>query len=224
VADFWPDDRDYANAAALAISMLAARDIEARVVGSYATGTYVPPYSDIDVLAVSPEGEGAPVRDVVCEVAHAVPGTICVTVDPFDRQAILYSILDRGLQIDWFVVELDAVGREHPVWRGAHAGPDDVSCRAWSSLLYTLGLLMKGGVRARALAAHDLAEHWVWLASRGVEVTALPACVPALDSNLLALIEATADSVPPHDRLRDLLRGRLADARARIWPTPAGRP
>lgn len=203
----WPSRDEYDRAAERALSALTARGIQARMVGSYAQGRLDIPYSDIDVLAIARTGEGARTRDAVIDAARALDDAVCVTIDPFADEAIVYSIHETGLQIDWFVVE--RIGDEQRrIWHGERPQPIDVTCRAWSSLLYTLSLLLKDDSR-RGLAARDLAEIWVWLSGNGVDVSSLPASAPAATDDLPGLIAATAKIAPPDDRLSKILYSRL---------------
>lgn len=205
----WPTRHDYESVVARALAALAARDIEARIVGSYAAGTLVPPYSDVDVLAVAETGDGPGVRDEVFEIAGSLNDTLCVTIDPYATEAIIYSIHDCGLQVDWFVVER-VNGIERRIWRGDQQRQINVSCRAWSSLLYTLSLLRKDdGPESRRLAARDLAELWVWLGGNGVDVSSLPPQVPEASDDLFHLIRKTAEIVPHDEQLATILYSRL---------------
>jgi hypothetical protein len=204
----WPTRADYDRCASRAIELLQARGIDAKAVGSYATGSLRIPYSDLDVLAIAPDGHGAAVRDQVIDAARAMDDVVCVTVDPFDRQAIVYSIHSNGLQIDWFVVE-GVGGAERPVWRGERAQPVDVTCRAWSSLLYTLSVALRGET---ADAARNLEEHWVWLSMNGIDVSTLPAIVPAGGDDVVNLIRRTASALPVNDTLSAVLYSRLPRA------------
>jgi hypothetical protein len=207
----WPERQDYDRAAGRAVAALTERGIEARMVGSYDTGTFVVPYSDIDVLAVATEGNGPAVRDAVVEAAHSMEDAVCVTIDPFSDEAIVYSILTTGLQIDWFIVER-VNGRERAVWRGASPQPIDIACRAWSSLLYTLALLLKSdSAESRRSAARDLAEHWVWLSAQGIDASSFAGVRPDMDDGLFALIGKTADVLPPAARLSRILHSRLSN-------------
>lgn len=205
----WPTPADYDRTAERALRGLSARGIEARIVGSYADGRLSPPYSDLDVLSVAAPGQGAAVRDAVIDVARSLDDVLGVTIDPFDRQAIVYSIHATGLQVDWFIVERSG-GEERPVWRGERPQPIDLACRAWSSLLYTLSLLIRSDdAESRRLTARDLAEHWVWLSANGVDVSPLLPYVPSANDDLRRLIAETADVLPPHDQLSRILHSRL---------------
>jgi hypothetical protein len=206
----WPEREDYDRAADRAVAALTERGIQARMVGSYATGTFVVPYSDIDVLALATEGNGPAVRDAVVAAARSMEDVVCATIDPFSNEAIVYSILTTGLQIDWFIVER-VNGQERPVWRGAAPQPIDITCRAWSSLLYTVALLLKSeSAESRRSAARDLAEHWVWLSAQGIDVSSLPGVRPDADDDLFALVVETAVVLPPAARLSRILHSRLS--------------
>lgn len=211
----WPTPDDYDSAAGDALAALSSSGVEARCVGSYAARTHQPPYSDLDILAIATQGEGAKVRDVVVEVARGLRETVCVTVDPFDRQAIVYSILDNGLQIDWFVAERDVRGTERPVWRGDQQTPHDAPCRAWSPLLYAIGVLKRDRTPAGTVeVARELGEHLVWLSLHGIDVSSLPALVPAADDDLLIWIHAIAGVLPAHSRLAAIVARRLEESPA----------
>jgi hypothetical protein len=214
MSDCWPDRRDYDVAARDCIAMLGSRGIEARMVGSYAAGRLQVPYSDIDVLAVAETGKGCLARDSVVDAARSMPGTLCVAVDPFADESLIYSVIANGLHIDWFVVERDTTGEERPVWRGDRQWKTDVRARCWSALLSVLSLSLRDrGKPGRLEAVRELSQHWSWLAAQGIDVSALQPTIPAEDSNLADLIARTAAVIPREDSLAALLESRLRQLR-----------
>lgn len=205
----WPTRDDYDRLAQRGNALFAEHGIKGRVVGSYADGTLAVPYSDLDFVLVGGPGEGPQLRDAALHLATRLDDPLCITIDPFATSAIVYAEYAIGLHVDWHVVEL-VDGIEQPVWRGTEPYPLDVAGRAWGTLLYVLSTaIRKDKEQARKIAAFELAQHWVWLACQGIDVSRLPPLVPSPNDDLIALVEATARIMPPHVGFNQLLQARL---------------
>ncbi len=205
----WPSREVYDQFAERGLALMRQRGIEGRLVGSYATGRLVVPFSDLDFLLVGGPGEGSRLRDEAAELAGMLSKALCVTVDPFATEAIIYAEYRNGLHVDWLVAERHD-GIEHPVWRGDTPYPVDVIGRGWGTLLYVLSAaLRKDGARWREIAARELAQHWVWLALQGIDVASLSQVVPTAEDDLVALVKQTAAVLPYREGLSELLEARL---------------
>ncbi len=209
IANPWPSREVYDDFAERGVTLMKERGIQGRVVGSYAAGTLAVPFSDLDFVLVGGPGDGPRLRDEAAELAGLLGEALCVTVDPFAAQAIIYAEYRIGLHADWFIVERHE-GAERSVWRGDRPYPVDVVGRAWSTLLYVLSAALRTDEgRWREIAARELAQHWVWLALQDFDVVGLSHIVPTAGDDLVALARATAAVLPYREGLSELFEARL---------------
>ena len=209
IANPWPSREVYDDFAERGVALMSERGNQGRVVGSYAAGSLAVPFSDLDFVLVGGPGDGPRLRDEAAELAGLLGEALCVTVDPFATEAIIYAEYRNGLHADWFIVERHE-GVERSGWRGDRPFASDVVGRAWSTLLYVLSAALRTDeARWREIAARELAQHWVWLALQDFEVAGLPYVVPTAGEDLVALVKQTAAVLPYREGVTELIEARL---------------
>lgn len=163
------------------------------IVGSVARGEAIPPYSDLDLMLVAPEGEGQALRDRVPDLAERLGGLLTIFVDPFSSQGCFCSVYSGVFKVDWFVEEEGRYGRQL-VWTGRQPPATDDTGHPWDWIWWLWGKVRTGKLD---LAAEELSKLWQFLVLRGVSPESFPAKVPdPKRDDLASLVLGTLDHLP----------------------------
>lgn len=188
------------------------------IVGSVARGEAVPPYSDLDLLLVAPEGEGQTLRDRVPDLAGRLGELLTIFVDPFSSQGCFCSVYSGLLKVDWFVEEESRDGRKR-VWTGRQPPPTDDSSHPWDWTWWLWGKVRTGKLN---LAAEELSKLWQFLVLRGAPPNSFPATVPRPGhDDLVAFVLRTLDHLPEAPMGAEVRSAIEEDARVRLNNEPA---
>ncbi len=188
-------DSEY-HAFADRVSAILARQaptFRLEIVGSVARGEAQHPYSDLDLLVVTPEHEGPVMRDDMRELASASGNLLTFFVDPFCYRGTICSIYRGPLKVDWFVAE-EVSGRRHPIWSGRHPPPSDPEGHPWDWIWWLWGKVRTGRLD---LTAKELSKLWQFLVLQGSDPRGFPPAVPDADqARLERLVLETVQKLP----------------------------
>lgn len=168
---------------------------ELEIVGSVARGKAKYPYSDLDLLLLTPEGQGPLVRDEMHSLVSAAGDPLTFFVDPFSHQGTFCSVFQGPLKVDWFVAE-DVNGRRQDVWSGRRQPPRDPEGHPWDWIWWTWGKFRNGRME---FAAQELTKLWQFLVLEGADQRTFPPLV-ADPSGLVQLVRATLSKLPGQSR------------------------
>lgn len=177
-----------------ALAALLATEPNARleVVGSLARGEARPPYSDIDLMLIAPDGVGPSLRDRVPKVAEAAGELLTIFVDPFSWQGCFCAVYDDLLKVDWFVADGEREDRRM-VWSGEQPAPYDPIGHVWDWTWWIWGKIRSG---KPDLAATELSKLWAFLVRRGVRSEVFPQHVPRPTDDLPFMLISTLQHLP----------------------------
>jgi hypothetical protein len=187
--------------------------------GSLRRGKLNPPYSDIDLLVIAPQGAGRQLRDAIPgAVATLGGGLLTIFVDPFSPEGTFCSIYPGPLKVDWFVAEESRGERSGhdadissdevvvTVWNGKNSPPYDWESHPWD-WLWWLWCKMHG--EKSELVSSELPKLWQFLGLHGIEVGDLPPTMPDPRDigELNRLLRVTMGMLPSSNaRLADEIR------------------
>jgi predicted nucleotidyltransferase len=184
------------------------------IVGSLARGELAPPYSDLDLLVVAPEGEGAAARDQIPDIAVLCGDLLTIFVDPFCSKGTFCSIYSGPFKVDWAVSERSPRG-QCVVWTGRARPPSDPDGHPWDWIWWVWCKVRSGKLE---LARSELSKLWQFLVLRGVSPSVFPALQPEKEqSGLERLVLATLRYLPRPQQpvAREIAHAIESDARKR---------
>jgi hypothetical protein len=179
------------------VTQAGAPQLRLEPAGSFATGSLVPGYSDLDLLLSAPRGEGPAVRDIVPALAERAGDLLTLFVDPFCPRGTFCSVYSGPLKVDWFVCEEDD-GTRTWVYAGTKPPPYDPDGHPWDWIWWLWGKIRRGDCE---LGRTELTKLWQFLMLRGAPPDRFPKTLPAADqSQLEAHVLRTLDWLPTGPR------------------------